>query len=85
MFVDKREAALKESGDLLNAIKAGLVSASHIQAELGEVIARRHPGRNSREEFTLYKSLGLGTQDLAAIEAATHSARSKGCGVEVKW
>lgn len=85
LFVDRREAALKESGDVLSAIKAGLVTASHIQAELGEVVAGKHPGRRSREEFTLYKSLGLGTQDLAAIEAAVDAARKKGRGVEVEW
>jgi len=85
LFVDRREAALKESGDLLNAMKAGLVGASHIRAELGEVLAGRHPGRQSKDEFTLYKSLGLGTQDLAAIEAAVDAARAKGCGVEVNW
>jgi len=85
LFVDRREAALKESGDILNAIKAGLITPAHIQAELGEVITGRHPGRRSRDEFTLYKSLGLGTQDLAAIEAAMESARSKGLGVEVEW
>ena len=85
LFVDRREAALKESGDILNAIKAGLIAPTHIQAELGEVLAGRHPGRRSAEEFTLYKSLGLGTQDLAAIEAAMHAARNKGCGVEVEW
>lgn len=85
LFVDKREAALKESGDVLNAIEAGLIAASHIQAELGEVLAGRHPGRRSKGEFTLYKSLGLGTQDLAAIEAAVECARAKGCGTEVGW
>ena len=85
LFVDRREAALKESGDVLNAIKAGLISATHIRAELGEVLTDRHPGRRSKDEFTLYKSLGLGTQDLAAIEAALECARAKGCGTEVAW
>ena len=85
VFVDRREAALKESGDILGAIKAGLISASHIQAELGEVLVGRHPGRRSDDEFTLYKSLGLGTQDLAAIEAAVECARAKGCGAELDW
>ena len=85
LFVDRREAALKESGDVLNAIRAGLIDASHIRAELGEVLAGRHPGRRAKDEFTLYKSLGLGTQDLAAIEAAVACARAKGCGTEVAW
>ena len=85
LFVDRREAALKESGDILSAIRAGLIAATHIQAELGEVLAGLHPGRRSKNEFTLYKSLGLGTQDLAAIEAAVECARAKGCGTEVAW
>jgi ornithine cyclodeaminase len=85
LFVDRREAALNESGDILNAIKAGLITPAHIQAELGEVIVDRHPGRRSKDEFTLYKSLGLGTQDLAAIEAAMDAARAKGIGTEVDW
>ena len=85
LFVDKREAALKESGDVLNAIKTGFIAASHIQAELGDVLAGRHPGRRAKDEFTLYKSLGLGTQDLAAIEAAVECARAKGRGTEVAW
>jgi len=85
LFVDRREAALTESGDILGAIKAGLIADSHIQAELGEVLAGRHPGRRAKDEFTLYKSLGLGTQDLAAIEAAVECARAKGCGTEVEW
>jgi ornithine cyclodeaminase/alanine dehydrogenase-like protein (mu-crystallin family) len=85
LFVDRREAALKESGDVLGALKAGLITPEHIQAELGEVLAGRHPGRRSASEFTLYKSLGLGTQDLAAIEAAVESARKLGRGVEVDW
>lgn len=85
LFVDRREAALEESGDILGAIKAGLITADHIQAELGEVLTGRHPGRRTSGEFTLYKSLGLGMQDLAAIEAAVDAARAKGCGVELDW
>ena len=85
LFVDRREAALEESGDILNAMHAGMITPNHIQAELGEVLAGRHPGRRSRDEFTLYKSLGLGAQDLAAIEAAMDCARAKEVGVEVEW
>ncbi len=85
LFVDRREAALKESGDVLNALKASLISPDHIRAELGEVLAGCLPGRRAAEEFTLYKSLGMGMQDLAAIEAAVDAARAKGRGVEVDW
>jgi ornithine cyclodeaminase len=85
LFVDGRQAALEEAGDIVAALKAGAITAAHVQAELGEVLAGRHPGRRSREEFTLYKSLGNGAQDLAAIEAAIEAARRLGQGFELDW
>jgi ornithine cyclodeaminase len=85
LFVDGRAAALEEAGDVVAALKAGAIGAGHIRAELGEVLAGRHPGRRSREEFTLYKSLGNGAQDLAAVEAAMEAAHRTGRAVEADW
>ncbi len=85
LFVDGRAAALGEAGDIVHALKAGAIGPEHVRAELGEVLTGRHPGRRSRDEFTLYKSLGNGAQDLAAIEAAVSAARASGRGVEVDW
>jgi len=85
LFVDGRAAALGEAGDIVYALKAGAIGPEHVRAELGEVLTGRHPGRRSRDEFTLYKSLGNGAQDLAAIEAAVDAARASGRGVEVDW
>ncbi|MCC7082961.1 MAG: ornithine cyclodeaminase family protein [Burkholderiales bacterium] len=85
LFVDGRDAALAEAGDVVQAVAACAIAPSHVQAELGEVLAGRHPGRRSAGEFTLFKSLGNGMQDLAAIEAAVQAARSQGLGVEVEW
>jgi ornithine cyclodeaminase/alanine dehydrogenase-like protein (mu-crystallin family) len=79
LFVDSRESALAESGDLRAPITEGLVSPDHIQAELGEVLLGKHPGRRSAQEITIFKSLGLGVQDImsgfAIAEAATASGR----------
>ncbi len=85
LFVDRREGALGESGDVIGALREGAITPEHIQAELGEVLTGRHPGRRSAGEFTLYKSLGMGAQDLAAIELALHNAQRLGRGVAVDW
>jgi len=60
IYVDSREAALKESGDV---IKAG-----HVQAELGELLNSTHPGRQSDEDIIIFKSMGMAVQDMAAAD-----------------
>lgn len=85
LFVDRRNAALTESGDVLGALREGVITPDHIQAELGEVLEGLHPGRRSSDEFTLYKSLGFGAQDLAAIELALQAASKLGLGTEIDW
>jgi alanine dehydrogenase len=76
LFVDRRESALAEAGDLLIPLRAGEVGESQIAGELGEVLTGRVPGRRSGDEITLFKSLGLAVEDLAA---ARHVWR-KACG-----
>lgn len=66
LFVDRRESALAEAGDFLLARSEGAVTDDHILGELGEVLERRIPGRRSGEEITLFKSLGIAVEDLAA-------------------
>ena len=65
-FVDYRDAALAAAGELLAAIREGVVAESHIEAEIGDVLAGHRAGRNSDADITVYKSLGVTTQDLAA-------------------
>ena len=80
LFVDRRESALNEAGDLL---LAGL-GEDHIQAELGEVLIEAHPGRTG-DELTVFKSLGLAVEDLAAAELVLRKAREQGAGTEVAF
>lgn len=70
LFVDTREGALAEAGDLLQPMQAGLLSASDIRAELAGLASASNPGRSSDEEITLFKSVGNGLADLAAAELA---------------
>jgi alanine dehydrogenase len=83
LIVDSREAALLESGDVVQGIREGRFDAGHAQLELGEVIAGVHAGRRSDEEVTLFKSLGLAIEDLATAALAYHAARDAGRGVPV--
>jgi ornithine cyclodeaminase len=80
LFVDRRESTLREAGDYLLALGEGAIREGHIQAELGDVLLGRHPGRTSREEITLFKSLGLAVEDLAAAAFLHRRAAETGAG-----
>jgi ornithine cyclodeaminase len=85
LFVDRRESTVNESGDYLLALRENAIDSGHICAEIGDVLLGRHPGRTSAEEITIYKSLGIAVQDLAAAELAFRRARERGIGVEVAF
>ena len=85
LFVDRRESALNEGGDYGLAAADGSIGAGHIKAELGEVLAGMHPGREHEDELTVFKSYGIGVEDLAAAELVVRRARERGVGVEVDF
>jgi ornithine cyclodeaminase len=66
IFVDRRESAIKEAGDYLIAADEGAIGPEHIRAELGEVLLGVQSGRTAADDITLFKSLGLAIEDLAA-------------------
>ncbi|HZD02911.1 MAG TPA: ornithine cyclodeaminase family protein [Actinomycetes bacterium] len=80
VFVDSRESALAEAGDLVIPIRAGELSADHVDAEVGEVLLDRHPGRTRPDEITLFKSLGLAIEDVISAAYIERQARSRGLG-----
>jgi ornithine cyclodeaminase len=82
-FVDRRESAEAEAGDYRAALDRGAIGPDHIRAELGEVVIGAHPGRTSPEEVTVFRSLGLAVEDLAAAEYVVQRARKEGAGTEV--
>jgi ornithine cyclodeaminase len=85
LFVDRRESTLNESGDYLRAVEERGIGPDHILAELGEVLVGAHPGRRDAGELTLFKSLGLAVEDLAAATLCVERARARGIGVEVAF
>ena len=85
LFVDRRESTVNESGDYLGAVAERGIGPDHILAELGELLVGEHPGRRSADELTLFKSLGLAVEDLAAAALCIQLARERGIGVEVSF
>jgi len=83
LIVDSRAGALKESGDIVQGIREGRFGEDHIAAELGAVIADPKLGRTSESEVTIFKSLGLAVEDVAAAEMVYRQAQGKGIGAAI--
>jgi ornithine cyclodeaminase/alanine dehydrogenase-like protein (mu-crystallin family) len=84
-FVDRRESTEAEAGDYRNAREEGAIGPEHIRAEIGEVTIGSKPGRLSDEEITVFRSMGLAVEDLAAAEYVVRRARETGAGTEVEF
>ena len=80
VFVDSRAGALAEAGDIVIPIREGAIDASHIAGELGDVFGGRTPGRRNADEITLFKSLGMAVEDVAAAHLAFDRATERGLG-----
>lgn len=81
LIVDSRAVALQESGDILLAINEGRFTPDHIKAELGELVTHSTTARDNSDQITVFKSLGLACEDVAAAELAFRNlrdARSEG-------
>jgi alanine dehydrogenase len=85
--VESRRAALAPypsgAADLHEPIRDGLITAEHVHAELGELVAGTRPGRTADDQITLYKSVGVAVQDAAATALVLRAARARGIGVDV--
>jgi ornithine cyclodeaminase len=81
VVVDQRAAALAEAGEVAAAVADGLLAADEL-VELGDVVRGHVSGRRRPEEITVFKSVGLAIQDLAAASAAVARARELGLGIE---
>lgn len=85
LFADSRESLRNEAGEYLLALEQGAIAGeSHVRASLGEVLAGIAAGRRDDSELTLFRSLGLAVEDLAAAEHAVAAARRLGLGTEVE-
>lgn len=86
LFVDRRESTIRESGDYLFALQEGAIGGpEHIRGEIGELLLGKGGGRQSTEEVTLFKSLGLAVEDVAAGAYLFEKARKEGTGTWVEF
>ncbi len=83
LYVDRRESALNEAGDFIIPRAEGAFGDDHIVGELGEVLIGKVAGRRSPTERTLFKSLGIAVEDLAAAHHIWRKAEALGRGIAV--
>jgi len=85
LYCDSRESLRNEAGEYLRAVQEGAIAGEdHVRGELGEVLTGTAPGRRGDDELTVFRSLGLAVEDLAAAECAVAAARRLGIGTEVE-
>ena len=85
IVVDAHDAAMQEAGDLLIPMSQGLITEDSIHAALGEIIVGRRPGRANSKEITLFKSVGIAIQDVAAAALVYARAQALGLGRYIKF
>ena len=83
LYVDSRDAAVVESGDVVMNIADGLFDSSHIRGEIGEVVLGRIGGRASDDDITVFKSLGMAVEDVVAADLVFRRASESGAGTEL--
>lgn len=84
LFVDRRESTLSEAGDFLIPKREGVIGDGHILGEIGELLLGTHDGRVTADEVTLFKSLGLAVEDVAAAHHIYKEALKVGAGVSIE-
>jgi ornithine cyclodeaminase len=84
VVVDSHDAVMAECGDILLALKEQSIGAADIHGEIGEVLAGVKAGRSSPSEVTLYKSVGIAIQDVAAAQLVYRKALERNVGTDVE-
>lgn len=84
IVVDSLDAARLEAGDFVEGLEAGVLRWENIH-ELGQVLLGRAPGRTRADDITLFKSVGLGIEDLAVARVVVERAKTAGVGRTIDW
>ncbi len=84
VVVDSMQASLAEAGDLITPLNNGIITKQDIYAELGNLVNGDLPGRESAEEITFFKSVGVAVQDAAAANAILTQAEIQGLGTMIE-
>lgn len=84
IVVDFRDQVLQEAGDIQEALRSGAIQQDGIYAELGEVVTGAKPGRADNAEITVFKSVGMATEDMATASFAYRQALAAGIGTRIE-
>jgi len=84
LFVDRKESTVNEAGDFLFPKKEGAIGDDHIKGDLGDVLLGKIKGRESADEITLFKSLGLAVEDVASAHHIYTKALERNMGIAVE-
>ncbi|MDA3823944.1 MAG: hypothetical protein PF450_15215, partial [Bacteroidales bacterium] len=84
VFVDQTESCIKESGDLIKPLAAGIIDDKHIAGEIGDFCLNRIKGRQSEDEITIFKSVGVAIQDYTVASDIYNTSLKEGFGEEFK-
>jgi len=83
VFLDSAESCLKESGDLIKPILEGIISENHIAGEIGDFLLNRIRGRESEDQITIFKSVGVAIQDYVVATDIYNFSVIEGFGQEI--
>jgi ornithine cyclodeaminase len=84
VVVDSRSACLAEAGDIIIPLNESLIDESHIHGEIGEIAAGTISGRETDQEITFFKSVGLAVQDVAVASVVMRRAKELGLGRDIE-
>ena len=84
LFTDYLPSLEAQAGEIIAARRRGVIAADHPITEIGKVLSGAAPGRRDDAEITIYRSLGIAAQDIAAAQYIVARARAAGRGIVVK-
>ena len=85
VFVEQIQTAVKEGGDLAIPIREGRINEDHIIGEIGRVLSGELPGRQSKDDTTVFKSVGNASEDAFAVQTAVRFAQANNIGRKINW
>jgi alanine dehydrogenase len=83
LFTDYKPSLEAQAAEVLDARRRGIIAADHAITEIGDVLRGAAPGRRNADEITLYRSLGIAAQDLAAAHFILRRAEQSQRGTVV--
>ena len=83
VFVDSVSASWEEAGDLIIPLQKGLIDKAHVHGEIGELALGQIAGRNTEDDITFFKSVGVAVQDVSVAQIILHAAENLGLGQDV--